>query len=409
MLLLVGVCLVGCTGKNTAPATILYRLTFETGDQDLWDALVTARLPRSPEVKAVLIETTGGRFTPVASQMDPRDESLLWFTADGELPHGSRRDYILVPADEAPSVTFSNVELFDDGRGGLLAHWGSRNILQYNYGFRLAEGMDPVQRRNAYIHPVWSPSGAVVTDDFHPDHAHQRGVWFAWTETRFRDRQPDFWNLHKQTGRVEFEAFGEQTEGPVFAEFSVRHRHLDVSVPDRPEVVLEEDWTVRVFRPGLRRPHTFDLTSVQEVVADAPLELQQYHYGGLGVRGARNWTPDKVTFLTSNGQQRPDADQTRVDWCLMEGSIPPNYAGLLALGHPDNFRAPQAVRIHPEMPYFSLTPLPLGSFEMRPKEKTIWRYRLIAYDGRMDSAPARQFWEEYCSPPAAQVELPSAE
>ncbi|GAB4240930.1 MAG: hypothetical protein Kow00109_16130 [Acidobacteriota bacterium] len=385
---------------------VLWELRFAVEDEVLEDAFVLAELPEALSRPVAVIETTGGRFTPVPSQAESGDSRLLWFLADGETAAGTSRDFVVVPADQAPAVPFRNIELVDDEKGGLLARWGKRHIFMYNYGLRLPEGVDPLQRRNAYLHPVWSPSGRIVTDDFHPDHLHQRGIWFAWTETRFRDHAPDFWNLHKGTGTVTFEGFESRHTGPLWAEFAVRHRHLDLQAKPDPETVIAETWIVRVYRPTSNRPHVIDLTSVQRVVADAPLELQKYHYGGLGVRGSREWNTGPVRFLTSNGQGRPEGDQTRVQWCAIEGPIGVGYAGLLALSHPENFRAPEAVRIHPEMPYFSLTPLPLGPFQMEPGRDWIWRYRFVVYDGSLQQGVAQQFWEEYARPWQAEVRRP---
>jgi hypothetical protein len=40
------------------------------------------------------------------------------------------------------------------------------------------EGVGPLFERNAYLHPIHAPNGAMVTDDFPADHRHQRGVFF---------------------------------------------------------------------------------------------------------------------------------------------------------------------------------------------------------------------------------------
>src|SRR5262245_39057043 len=63
-------------------------------------------------------------------------------------------------------------------------------------------GTGPLFTRSGYIHPLHAPNGAVVTDDFAPDHAHQRGVFFAWTKTQVKELHPDFWNLGSGLGRV---------------------------------------------------------------------------------------------------------------------------------------------------------------------------------------------------------------
>src|SRR5688572_12908260 len=68
-----------------------------------------------------------------------------------------------------------------------------------------AAGTNPLFTRGAYIHPLHAPNGAVVTDDFAPDHPHQRGVFFAWTKTEVGELHPDFWNLGSGLARIRSE------------------------------------------------------------------------------------------------------------------------------------------------------------------------------------------------------------
>src|SRR5688500_13954646 len=68
--------------------------------------------------------------------------------------------------------------------GALRVTAGDRPLLTYHVTpVQGPPGTGPLFTRNAYIHPVHAPNGAVVTGDFAPDHPHQRGVFFAWTKT----------------------------------------------------------------------------------------------------------------------------------------------------------------------------------------------------------------------------------
>ena len=54
-------------------------------------------------------------------------------------------------------------------------------------------GRDDLQEifhRGGYIHPVLSPTGKQVTDDYPVNHKHHHGIWFAWTHTEFEGRKP---------------------------------------------------------------------------------------------------------------------------------------------------------------------------------------------------------------------------
>src|SRR6185436_3329477 len=109
-----------------------------------------------------------------------------------------------------------------------------------------------------HLHPVRTPSGAIVTDQFPPDHAHQSGIFFAYTKTKFEDRDVDFWNLAGGKGRVRFKELKGISSGPVFGEIQALHEHVDLSAenankksPDDGitggKVALIEDWDVRIW------------------------------------------------------------------------------------------------------------------------------------------------------------------
>src|SRR5687768_5707565 len=66
--------------------------------------------------------------------------------------------------------------------------------------------------RGGYLHPLLTPSGKLVSDDYPPKHIHHHGVWWAWTKTEFEGRHPDFWNMGDNKGRVEFVALDEVWE-----------------------------------------------------------------------------------------------------------------------------------------------------------------------------------------------------
>ena len=64
-------------------------------------------------------------------------------------------------------------------------------------------------RRGGYLHPIRTPSDRLVTDDFPTNHVHHHGLWMPWTKTVFEGREPDFWNMGTDKGRVEFVAIDE--------------------------------------------------------------------------------------------------------------------------------------------------------------------------------------------------------
>ena len=263
----------------------------------------------------------------------------------------------------------------------------------------------PIFRRGGYVHPVYTPSGRIVSDDYPADHIHHHGVWFAWTKTEFEGRHPDFWNMGDGTGTVEFVALDQTWSGPVDAGLRARNRYVDLS-SGTPKPVLNEVWEVTVYRGGTsQKPYTmFDLVSTQECATASPLILPEYHYGGVGFRGRHEWLgKDNASFLTSEGKDRANGHGTRGRWCHVGGTVDGQPAGIGVLCHPANFRAPQPMRIHPTEPFFCYAPSQLGQWEIAPGQKYVSRYRFIAADGPADKAELDRLWNDYANPPKVTI------
>ena len=97
---------------------------------------------------------------------------------------------------------------------------GEQPVLTYvNAETPPPEGVDPIFKRSAYIHPLRSPGGECLTRIQPPDHRHHYGIWNPWTHTHFDGRKVDFWNLGERQGTVRFAEYLEKTEGENLAGF----------------------------------------------------------------------------------------------------------------------------------------------------------------------------------------------
>jgi hypothetical protein len=140
----------------------------------------------------------------------------------------------------------------------------------------------------------------------------------------------------------------------------------------------------------------FDLVSTQDLATAGPLILPEYRYGGIGFRGHRQWLPkDNCDFLTSEGKDRSNGHGTRARWCHIGGRIDGQLAGIAILDHPANFRAPQAMRINPDQPFFCYSPSLIGDWKIEPGKPYVSRYRFIVYDGAPDRAELDRLWIEF--------------
>jgi hypothetical protein len=269
------------------------------------------------------------------------------------------------------------------------------------------EKVDKAYLRSGHIHPLFSPSGRLVSSSYPLQHLHHHGIWTPWTKTRFQGREPDFWNMGKKTGTVEFEKLERAWSGPVHGGFVSRHRHVDLSAPS-PVVALNETWVVTLYQvPGAAQPvRVFDLESTMVCATNDPLILPQYHYGGMGYRGNELWYgKDKAFFLTSEGEtDRVKANHQRMRWCHVGGEVDGQRTGVAVLGHPANFRAPQPVRVHPSEPYVSFVAQQLGEFAIQPGQPYVARFRFVAIDGAPDAALLEAYWQGYARPAVVTVD-----
>jgi hypothetical protein len=267
--------------------------------------------------------------------------------------------------------------------------------------------LDSIYLRGGYLHPVRTPSGRVVTGDYADGHAHHHGIWAAWTNTEFRGRTPDFWNMHDSTGAVVPMALDSTWGGPVQAGLQARHRYVDRSAAE-PVTALYEQWTLRVYDAGSKPEgfsyRLFDLQVKQTTASESPLVLPPYHYGGVGVRGRDAWYgADNAHFLTSAGNDRANGNETRARWTYIGGEVEGQRAGLAMLSHPTNVRSPQPVRIHPEMPYFCYAPSQLGRWAIQPGTPHVARYRFVTFDGPPSAEALDRLWTDYAYPPTVTV------
>jgi hypothetical protein len=67
----------------------------------------------------------------------------------------------------------------DLGNGSFQLTENGRPVMMYQAGIRIGGGTPDEKRRCCYVHPVYAPNGAVVTDDFPKDHWHHRGIFWA--------------------------------------------------------------------------------------------------------------------------------------------------------------------------------------------------------------------------------------
>lgn len=376
-------------------------LSVAAGAYDRQGTLVVFKVPEAVRERAIELVGPGGTRTPV--QVDAQGQGT--FILD-RLPKGQTATFRVAPAIRyADAIVVAE----RDGDRGVRITAEGRPMITYNFRETPLPRPDvrPKFQRGGYIHPVTTPSGRVISDDYPPNHVHHHGIWAAWTLTQFEGRKPDFWNMGDSTGTVIPVRFDAAWSGPVHAGFRSHHRYMDLSArPAKP--ALEEEWIVTAYNmPGsTRRYHIFDLVQTQHTSSQNPLILPEYRYGGVGFRGRREWDGETNTvFLTSEGKTRIDGHGTRARWCHIGGKVGGAWTGITVMDHPSNFRAPQPMRIHPTEPFFNYAPSQAGDWSIEPGKPLVQRYRFVVYDGEADPKDLDRIWNDYAFPPETRLSV----
>jgi hypothetical protein len=303
--MLIFVLLAALTSQSFAATEPLATITVEAGKHTRIDTPVSITLEGIPMGRMtgviLLAEVKSLGTMPGAAQIEPGNPPRLWWILSGTTPAGSKRVFQLF---KSPVVLRPAIEVTKDD-SVLQIRQGDTKILQYNHApVPPPEDKNPLYTRSGFIHPLWSPTGDVLTEIHPADHIHHLGIWMPWTKTKFEGKDLDFWNLAGGQGTVRFVKFLSTTNGPVYGGFKAEMEHVALKTADGEKVVLTEERDVRVYNIGGPKKGywLWDFVSRQRCVADSPLYQVKYRYGGFGFRAAAGWEGENSMYLTSEGK-----------------------------------------------------------------------------------------------------------
>ncbi len=234
---------------------------------------------------------------------------------------GSGKMLLRPMTDDDPFVdnipVFSVIEQDD---GSILISENGEPAFAYVYDPRNLDGIDERFRRACYAHPIWSPSGAVVTDDFPADHYHHSGLLWRWSRVEWDGVSTNPWELKGLYSR--FEEWVERDAGCLCAVLGARvgwYTGKTVDDPDGVRVAEEIDW-IRVWRStgaGRAIDVTIELRSEVDGLTIAGAPEQNKGYGGTMVRHAE--CSDRV-ICTPEGPIQGDQLSLVAPWADYSGT-----------------------------------------------------------------------------------------
>ncbi|MEI6141330.1 MAG: PmoA family protein [Mariniphaga sp.] len=360
-----------------------------------------------------LFEIKGKARVEVPCQLEAGNSPRLWWIPDGETATNIDRKFILI---KDSTYVAKNVVTTEMNSRVLIIKNNKEKVVQYN----IADVFPPdtvseLYKRSGFIHPLWSPSGNVMTRIMAPDHWHHLGIWNPYTKTHFEGHSTDFWNLLEGQGTVRFAGFNSLISGPVYGGFKARQEHVDFQCKGGDKVAMNEVWDVRVWNVGTYagvKVWLWDLTSTLNCASSSPITLEAYRYGGgIGYRATDEWNASNSWVLTSEGKARKEADGTRARWCDVGGQFAgKGTSGILFMSHPSNREYPEPMRVWPEDSnkhgdlYFEFCPIRDKSWELKPGNDYVLKYRMLVYDGKIDAQIAEQIWKDFTNPPVVIIE-----
>ncbi len=322
------------------------------------------------------------------------------------------------------------------GGEGYTLQYRGKDILRYQRAPQpVPAGVNAIYSRGAFIHPLWSPAGKVLTRIQPPDHYHHYGIWSAWTVARYEGKEVDFWNLAKGQGTVRSVLMPSMDSGPIYASLLPVHRYVDVNYPPEKKyptslsdylygnphwegnsmdgwgenTVIMEGWNIKAFPTQLegRLVWIIDVKMSFSNILNNVVELPAYRYGGgIGFRATDDWTRENCSVLTSEGKTREQADGTRARWCDVHGTVDGQTSGIVFMDHPTNREHPEPMRIWPSNIdkekgrfFFEFCPIRLTGWSLEPRKENVLRYRMVVYDGTLDPKIMENLWKNFAYPP----------
>ena len=387
-------------------------ITVNAGEYDRVNTPVSCQVNNldfsSEQYELQLFEKKLGPEEFVSAQLE-MDRDLLWWILAGHTPKRSKRVYELRKVPKRGGDR--QVQIEDNGTSLILSD-DKKRVLAYQYEeAKVPEGVDHIYSRGGFIHPLWSPNGEVLTRIQPPDHYHHYGIWNPWTRTEFEGEEIDFWNLAKGRATVEVAVRPVGITGDIYGEIASTHSHIvkadSIHMDDR--VALRENWKIRAWHTDPdRKIGLVDVYSQLHCATSNPLIIKEYRYQGFGFRARSNWDDQTATLQTSEGLDKATGNASRARWCKIQGPTASGVSGIIFMTHPANFNFPEPIRIWPvgtnegkENVFFNFNPAQDRDWKLEPGNGYGLRYRMLVFDGEIDSLTTENFWSDFAHPPVA--------
>ena len=280
--------------------------------------------------------------------------------------------------------------------GNIVFSINNRPIVSYRYNLTYPpKGVDTAYKRSGYIHPIKTLGGHTVTQIQPSDHYHHYGLWNPWTHVLYKKDTLDFWNLKKGLGTVRFKNIVSLSTNS----YKVHQEHV-VLKNGIEEVALNETQEVQIHYIS-DKVYSLHLTIRYECATENPFKILEYRYGGLCLRGTKEWDTQTSLISSDRKKERDSLDGSLAKWCKVEGKLGDSYGGVAILSHPQNYNHPQPLRVWPEETegdgnvFINFAPTKNKDWVLKPGKTYTLRYKLIIFDGILTDTETNVLYDIY--------------
>jgi hypothetical protein len=361
-----------------------------------------------PDSVLQLVEVNGKNKIPVDYQIEFSDRRNLHWIIKPQTNNEKTKIFELIKGK--PTHLSSPLKTIASD-GSLTISNNNKNLLRYNFKTIYPQkGIDTAYRRSGFIHPLWSPRGQELTRINAPDHYHHWGLWNPWTQALFEKDTVDFWNLYKKQGTVRFADFLSSTSGNVFASYKALHQHVVFKKDGEEKVAINEVQSVKIYAHQKDQNYYIaDITIGLNCASESPVLLLEYRYGGLGIRATEEWNTKNSYTITSEGKNRKEADGSRARWCMVQGAVNNDHAGLVMMSYPANYNYPEPLRVWPENMnnrgdvFLNFSPTKNMDWLLSPGREYQLKYRLLVFNDDFSKEKAEVAWQNFAHPPTIVI------
>ena len=290
----------------------------------------------------------------------------------------------------------------EEKNGRIEIHDGNKLVFAYQYEpLKEPKGGEKFAA-SAFIHPLTTPSGFVLTDIQPDDHLHHLGVWWPWKLVEVDGKKHVTWELQKGEGRhraVKARILGTNDQQVLMSAKELTEISKDAK---NYEPVIKASASMLLARFG-EDGYLLDIGLTHDAAVEQKVTIPQYRYSGFCWRGTPAWTSANSTMLTSGGHNRDNANHQPAKWCMVTGDTPQGKATMLILSAAAMYEGdPELLRVwdsktHHGNPFVNFNPVVKRSLVLKDDNIPVSSraYRLIMVDREIKAEEADKLWKEY--------------